>query len=59
MPDQNGQPAKVGDLVRYFQTDTFHLVTFFDESTGEFNLLGWGDFLFGPLTEFEVISESR
>ncbi len=49
--------VKCGDLVRYLQTDTLHIVTFFDESTGEFHLLDWGDFSFGPLTDIEVISE--
>jgi len=51
--------VKVGDLVRYLQTDTFHIVTFFDESTGAFQLWGWGDFCFGPLTEIEIVNESR
>ena len=47
---------KVGSLVRYLQTDTFHLVTFFDKSTGVFHLDGWDDFSFGALTDIEVIN---
>ena len=50
---------QVGSLVRYTQTDTLHLVTFFDVLTGRFHLDGWGDFAFGPLTEIEVISADR
>ena len=50
---------RVGDLVRYIHTDTIHLVTFFDNLTGEFHLLGWEDFPFGPLTDIEVLNESR
>jgi hypothetical protein len=50
---------QVGSLVRYTQTDTLHLVTFFDVLTGRFHLDGWGDFDFGPLTEIEVISADR
>ena len=49
---------KVGSLVRYIQTNTLHLVTFFDAPTGMFHLRGWGDFEFGPLTEIEVINAS-
>ena len=49
---------QAGDLVRYIQTDTVHLVTFFDALTGAFHLGGWGDFQFGPLTEIEVLSAS-
>ena len=50
---------EVGSLVRYLQTDTVHLVTFFDKSTGRFHLDGWGGFNFGPLTDIEVINASR
>jgi hypothetical protein len=50
---------QVGSLVRYILTDTVHLVTFFDKSTGRFHMRGWGDFDFGPLTEIEVINASR
>ena len=50
---------KVGSLVRYLQTDTIHLVTFFDKSTGRFHMDSWGDCDFGPLTEIEVINASR
>ncbi len=50
---------QVGSLVRYLQTDTLHLVTYFDESTGSFHLDGWNDFSFGPLTEVEVLNASR
>ena len=50
---------QVGSLVRYTQTDTLHLVTFFDVLTCRFHLDGWGDFDFGPLTEIEVISADR
>jgi hypothetical protein len=49
----------VGSLVLYLQTDTVHLVTFFDKSTGRFRLDGWGDFNFGPLTEIEVLDANR
>ncbi len=50
---------QVGSLVRYLQTDTVHLVTFFDRSSGRFHLDGWDDFDFGPLTEIEVLNASR
>ena len=50
---------QVGSLVRYTQTNTVHLVTFFDKSTGRYRLDGWGDFDFGPLTEIEGLNASR
>ena len=50
---------QVGSLVRYIQTNTVHLVTFFDKSTGRYRLDGWGNFDFGPLTEIEVLNASR
>ncbi len=50
---------KVGDLVRYLRTDTFQIVTFFDELTGECQLWGWGDYCFGPLTHIEIVNERR
>ena len=50
---------QVGSLVRYIQTNTLHLVTFFDVSTGAFHLDVWGDFQFGPLTDIEVLSAGR
>ena len=48
---------KVGDLIRYMQTGRIHLVV--DVKGETFYLDGWGDFPFGPLTDIEVISESR
>ena len=50
---------QVGSLVRYIQTNTVHLVTFFNKSTGRYRLDGWGNFDFGPLTEIEVLNASR
>jgi hypothetical protein len=49
---------KVGDLIRYMQAGSIHLVVAIEGDT--FYLSGWGDFPFSlQLTEYEVISESR